>query len=327
MQEHPFAPYIRILGKGKQGSRSLTEEEAYQAMAMILENQVLPEQLGAFLMLLRMKEESPEELAGFTKAIKQKHSPVTPLQVDLDWSSYAGKKNHLPWFILSAFALADAGYRVFMHGASGHTIGRIYTVDVLAELGVKAAEDWSMVSEQLNQSQFSFMPLSAYVKQLDEIIQLRHVLGLRSPIHTLARMLNPTDARCSIDGVFHPAYGPIHQKTAMMLGTPRNLTLKGDGGEAEARPDADTLCQWVLDGELSEELWPRIANKRFVKENSIDAKVIRPFWRGELSHEYGELAVLSTLALTLRLVESIDDGAKAFERAREVWQQRNLDRF
>jgi anthranilate phosphoribosyltransferase len=63
--EHPFAEYIRILGKGKKGSRPLTQDEAYHAMKMILAEEVLPIQLGAFLMLMRVKEETPEELAGF----------------------------------------------------------------------------------------------------------------------------------------------------------------------------------------------------------------------------------------------------------------------
>jgi len=63
--EHPFAPYVRILGKGKTGSRSLDFDEARSAFTMILRGTVEPVQLGAFLMLLRVKEETPEELAGF----------------------------------------------------------------------------------------------------------------------------------------------------------------------------------------------------------------------------------------------------------------------
>ena len=51
----------------------------------------------------------------------------TNIAVDLDWSSYAGKRKHLPWFILSALLLAENGIRVFMHGSDGHTAGRIYT--------------------------------------------------------------------------------------------------------------------------------------------------------------------------------------------------------
>ena len=56
---HPFARFIAILGRGRNLSRALTLEEAEEAMTMILEGHVLPEQLGAFLMLLRVKEESP----------------------------------------------------------------------------------------------------------------------------------------------------------------------------------------------------------------------------------------------------------------------------
>ena len=66
-QEHPFAEYIRIIGKGKKGSRPLTQDEAYLSMKMIMANEVHPIQLGAFLMLLRVKEETPEELAGETE--------------------------------------------------------------------------------------------------------------------------------------------------------------------------------------------------------------------------------------------------------------------
>ena len=52
--EHSFAEYIRILGKGKKGSRPLTQDEAYRSMKMIMAGEVLPVQLGAFLMLMRV---------------------------------------------------------------------------------------------------------------------------------------------------------------------------------------------------------------------------------------------------------------------------------
>ena len=56
MSEHPFAPYVRTLGRGKRARRSLTREEAADAMAMILCGEAEPAQIGAFLMLLRVKE-------------------------------------------------------------------------------------------------------------------------------------------------------------------------------------------------------------------------------------------------------------------------------
>src|SRR5271165_4895434 len=97
-EPHPFARFIAILGRGKTLIRSLSIEEAEEAMGMILAGRALPEQLGAFLMLLRVKEESPAEIAGFVRAARAAlHPPAGAPAVDLDWSSYAGKGRQLPW--------------------------------------------------------------------------------------------------------------------------------------------------------------------------------------------------------------------------------------
>lgn len=121
-EEHPFAVYVRALGKGKRGARSLTEAEAETAMGLILDGRVTDAQLGAFLMLLRHKEESAEELAGFTCAVRARLQPPG-FAVDLDWPSYAGKKRHLPWYLLAVKCLAGSGVRVVMHGGGTHTAG------------------------------------------------------------------------------------------------------------------------------------------------------------------------------------------------------------
>ena len=72
MTPHPFSRFVAILGRGKTKQRHLTYDEALDAMRMILDQQVLPEQIGAFLMLLRLKEEAPEEIAGFAKAARER---------------------------------------------------------------------------------------------------------------------------------------------------------------------------------------------------------------------------------------------------------------
>ena len=65
MTQHPFSKFVAILGRGKTKQRHLTFEESYEAMEMLLKGDTHPEQVGAFLMLLRLKEESPDEIAGF----------------------------------------------------------------------------------------------------------------------------------------------------------------------------------------------------------------------------------------------------------------------
>ncbi|MFW1678222.1 glycosyl transferase family protein [Pontibacter sp. JAM-7] len=325
--EHPFAPFVRILGKGKSGSRSLDREEARIAMGMILDGQVRPEQLGAFLMLLRVKEEAPEELAGFADAVRARYAPPAGINVDLDWSSYAGKKRRHTWYLLVALCLASHGYRVFLHGSRGHTPGRIYVEDMLSQFNLSPVTDWQAASAELDRCGFVYQSVDHFCPPLGQIIQLRAILGLRSPVHTLCRMLNPLDARCSVDGVFHPPYGPMHQRAAGLLGTPRNLTLKGDGGEAEVRPDAECQLQWVLEGELSESVWQRTVPQRFVKEAELDPAMLQQVWQGTASHPYGEAAVISTLALILRLLGKSGDQEALLQQAEQLWQQRDIQRF
>jgi anthranilate phosphoribosyltransferase len=325
--EHPFAQYVRALGKGKRGSRSLSQAEACDAMGMILQHQVEPEQLGAFLMLLRLKEETPAELAGFVQAVRNYHqfppTLVSGLQVDLDWSSYAGKKRHLPWFLLAALTLAGQGIKVFMHGAKGHTAGRIYSEDVLRQLGLPIAQDWQQCQTQLRQGNFSFMSLQHLSPGLNHIISLRSIFGLRSPVHTLTRLLNPLAAKHTIDGVFHPAYGPLHQQTSLLLQHPRSLTIRGDGGEAEIRPDADCELQWVDQQHTSNQVWQRTQSKRQTQEQSLDPQRLRGLWRGEQHDDYGEAAVLSTLASCLVLLGKAEEQQSALQLAQIWWQNRN----
>ena len=155
-EEHPFAQYVRTLGRGKTVGRSLTGEEAEAAMDMILANEVRPEQLGAFLMLLRVKEETPEEVAGFVRSVRKEFQiPVDAPKVDLDWSSYAGKRRQLPWFLLAALVLADDGVSIFMHGAEGHTLGRLYTRETLDVLELPVAGDFLQAAEHIQTSNFA----------------------------------------------------------------------------------------------------------------------------------------------------------------------------
>ncbi|WP_432695407.1 glycosyl transferase family protein [Marinobacterium sp. YM272] len=328
-QEHPFAQYVRILGKGKKGSRSLDRDEARHAMGMILDDQVRPEQLGAFLMLLRVKEEAPEELAGFADAVRERYQPPAGLSAVVDWASYAGKKRHLPWFLLSALVLAEQGTPVFMHGARGHTPGRIYTEDMLKLFGLPSCRDWQQVGDELGRNGFAFLSIDQLCPPLGQIIQLRSILGLRSPVHTLCRMLNPLNAEVTIDGVFHPPYAPMHQKTAQLLGTHQAVTVRGDGGEAEVKPDSDCDLHWIVNGELSTGSWPRIYPQRLVKDESLDPEDLLRLWRGELEHPYGEGAVISTLAMVLRLLKPSEpeDQPRLLEEARRLWSQRDRQRF
>ena len=320
--EHPFAQYVRIVGKGKNGARSLSYDEAYQAFSMILKNEVLDVQLGAFLMLLRVKEESVDELAGFVQATRDQLNFKT-LDVDLDWSSYAGKRKHYPWFILAALTLAKHGFNIVMHGASGHTMNRVYTEQVLTYLGYPICQNDAEVEQQLQQQHFAYIPLEVISPILADLIALRNVMGLRSPIHTLVRLINPFNAKATLQAIFHPAYRGSHQQAAFRLGYKNSAVIKGEGGEFERNPDAKTLICGIKDGELYEHELPKLTDYRSPIEEELDLALFKAVWDGQQSHDYGEIAVIETMGIALYTMGVCDSFEAAMQKAKTLWVNRH----
>ncbi len=326
--EHPFAEFIKILGKGKKGARDLTQDEAYRAMSMILAGQVQPIQLGAFLMLVRIKEETREELAGFVQATRDSIDCSARLPgADLDWSSYAGKRRHLPWFLLSTLLLAENGIRVFMHGAGGHTEGRLYTETALQALGITPAQSIAEAEQQLASQHFSYLSLQHICPALFDMINLRPVMGLRSPVHTLVRLLNPFNATHSIQGIFHPSYRQVHQNAALILGQPHMAVLKGEGGETERNPDVECLVQSVHNGELQDEIWPALFSRRHMKAEQLDPQLLPAIWKGEQEDEFAEATIIATAAIALHLLGKASSQTEAHQLAAAFWHKRNRARF
>jgi len=323
--EHTFAPVVRILGKGKTGSRSLSFAEAKYAMAMILRGEVTEVQLGAFLMLLRVKEESPEEIAGFVAAVREYiASKLTPVNVDIDWPSYAGKRSQHPWYILAAQLLADNGLRVLMHGSAGHTEGRLYTEQVFAELGLPISN--LDVASTLKEQGLAYLPLSRFCPELQTIIDLRNTLGLRSPVHTLARLINPCAAVYSMQSVFHPAYADVHQGASQLLAANHTAVFKGESGEIERKPDANTTVRLNRDGESIEMVWPRLQSDRQDNVDNPSALALKDLWRHD-NDSYGRQAVIGTTAIALHLCQRAEDQDSALQLAAKLWQQRQRERF
>lgn len=317
--EHPFAQFVRILGKGKRGARNLTREEARDAMGMLLDGKVEESQLGAFLMLLRHKEESAEEMAGFTEAVRARlQTPA--IAVDLDWPSYAGKKRHLPWFLLAAKALANSGLRILLHGGGAHSAGRLYSEQLLETLDIPLCRDWQQVEKAMDQQQLAFIPLGDWMPPLQHMIDLRNILGLRSPIHSLARILNPLNARCGLQSIFHPGYQAVHREASQLLGDTA-VVIKGEGGEIEINPDASSHLYGTANGVNWDEEWPASAAMRHVKPASLMPEHLLACWQGEASDAYGQLAIISTMALALRGLGEPRDTA--ISRAEALWASRH----
>ncbi len=329
IEEHPFAQYVRIIGKGPNLSRPLTEEEMYQAASMIMAGEIEPLQLGAFLCILRMRTEVPEEGAGFVRAVRNTlGTPENMPEVDLDWSSYSGKKRQLPWFLLAAQLLAGEGIRIFMQGTEGHTPGRIYSRQALQSLNIPIAGSLDQAADHICDSNFAFLPLASLSPKLQEIIDLKPVLGLRSPVNTFGRMVNPFAAPYEIQTVFHPNYRDVHRDTANLLGQKHMAVFKGEGGEAERRPQKPVVVQSLHDGILSEEEWPALMEEESANiDEDMDLTRLKTVWRGDENDPYATAAITGTAAIVLRLLGRAGSPEEAFVRAGEFWNKRDKSRL
>ena len=315
--EHPFAPYVRILGRGPGRSRALTREEARDALRLVLAGAAEPMQIGAFLMLLRYRGEDAGEIAGLVEAARDSCAgPGVP--VDLDWPSYgAGRTRRAPWFLLAALALAGSGRRILMHGSNSFSASQSVG-QALAALGLQPAADRPEAARQIEATGFAYLPVTAFAPGIDGLLSLRRLLGLRSPINTVARLLDPFDARAGVDGVFHPAYIETHLATAEILGRKRLALVKGGGGEAERNPAKPlTVNLYEAGVGRSELVLPSLAPP------AANAPDIVTLWRGDAEDTAEAAIIRGTIALALLALEPGLDGVEADRQAIEVWAGRH----
>jgi anthranilate phosphoribosyltransferase len=322
-KRHPFAEVLRTVGRGPTLSRPLRLDEAEAAMAMILDEAVEPLQLGAFLLLLRYRGETAEELAGFVRAARAQLVDGAAVELDLDWPSYADAHKQLPYFLLAALLLARNGYRILMHGLAGE--GPATTRHGLAALGMAQARSPAEAAAQLAASSFAYLPVEVAVPSLAPLLALKPVLGLRSFANTMARELNPFHAPCQMQGVFHPPYLELHRATQRLLGQHGAATFKGGGGEGQRNPEKPCRVLELSDGAAGETIWPALvpgAGYPWRDEPLLPAR-LADLWQGRSGEPAQVAAVTGTAAVAIRLIGRAGDVADAQAQAQAMWRRRD----
>jgi anthranilate phosphoribosyltransferase len=319
-----FATYVATLGRGPGRSRALTREEARTAFGMVLRGEVDPHQVGAFLMLLRFRGEDAEEITGMVQAVhEQAGLGWRDLGVDLDWPSYgAGRTRGAPWFLLAALALARSGISVLMHGSNDFSAG-ISVAEGLAALGLAPAGDKASAVAALRAGRFAYLPLHAVTPAMDRLLDMRRLFGLRSPVNTAARLLNPADAPCGVDGVFHPPYIEVHLGVAERMQRHRLLVLKGGGGEAERVPlKPTTVSVWDQATGRGEIALPAVEGLRPHPPAGDTPDLFAAVWRGDAAPETPVQAIRATIALALLALRRAENPDQAMDQAASIWSQR-----
>ncbi|MCV3272153.1 glycosyl transferase family protein [Roseobacter sinensis] len=311
-----LADYVRILGRGPGRSRGLTDSEAHAAMQLMLSGDAAPEAVGALLMLLRMKGETADEIAGFARAA-QEDAAALPA-VDLDWPSYAaGRTRGLPWFLLSAKLVASAGHRVVLHGWNGADAA---VRDGLGSAGIGVADTAEEAQRLIARDGIAYLPLEQLAPNLFALLNLRVVLGLRSCINTVARMLNPASAPASVQGVFHPSYRLLQADAAALLGWQSLTVIKGGGGEFERHPSKPTLGFGLRDGSAwTCDLPAQCSTLRRLDDGQRGADRLGEMWAGRLRDPFAEDIIIGTAELALDTL-GVDAPRRTAER---IWAERD----
>lgn len=314
-----IAEFVRILGRGPGRSRSLTYDEAHEAMARVLRGEAAPESVGAMLMLMRMKGEVPEEIAGFTRALRD--TLVAVPMPDLDWPSYAaGRTRGLPWFLLSARLVAEGGYKVLMHGWNGLGESGHLVREGMPCAGITSCDSPDHAREVMATEGIAYLPLENFSPELLHLLQLRAVFGLRSCLNTVARMLNPGGAGASVQGVFHPPYRELQADASALLGLKSQSVIKGGGGEFERNPSKDVQVFGLREGARWDGFVPPVhEDTRRLNDGETDLSRLTALWGGALDDPFAEAIVLATASLALETLGETDP----VERAGALWRARS----
>lgn len=249
--DHSLKNLIKKIGKGPKLSRDLTREEARDALAQILSGGARAEQTGAFLIALRMKGESAEELAGLTDALR---AVTTPLAADstklLELApAHDGKTKT---FVLSPFVamiVAKAGIPVVVTGAADvPTKNGVTPRSVFEALGLPTDLDAAGIRGELRRRGFAYYDTSRFCPSLESLKSARDCLGLRTPLNTVEKIIRPTGATHLATGVYHGPYLKELAEACAKSGYSDALCLQASEASTDLPLKKRTLYRRVRDG-------------------------------------------------------------------------------
>lgn len=321
-----LGPYVRILGRGPGRSRNLTQEEARAAFAMILAGEAAPEAVGALLMLMRFRGENGAEVAGFVQALRDTLTGWSDVPAALDWPTYAaGRSRGLPWFLAAAKLVASAGVPVLMHGWNSHQNPVASVRNALPLLDIPSVGTPASARQAIAGHGIAYVPLEQLSTRALEVLMLRDVLNLRSAVNTTLRVLNPSHAPATVQGVFHPPYRALQQDAGQLLGQNALSVIKGGGGEFERHPAKDVAIYGLRDGQIWEDsatALTDVATRLAEGPEASNPADLRAIWQGEKTDAFAESIITGTAALALHTAGKTETLAQADDLARGLWTSR-----
>ncbi|MFP5501095.1 MAG: anthranilate phosphoribosyltransferase [Candidatus Sericytochromatia bacterium] len=240
-------PHLQALLSGQ----SLSTEAMAEAMAIVMDGHATPAQIGALLIALRMKGETPEEIVGAARVMRDRATRVeAPAGPVIDTCGTGG--DGMSTFNIStttAFVVAAAGGIVAKHGNHSNT-SRSGSADVLKALGVRIDAGPEVAAHCMRELGLGFL----YAPQLHQAMRHaagpRKELGMRSIFNLLGPLSNPAGAPYQVVGVYDKALVPVLLPALASLGLKGAMVVAGADGMDELTTCAETHVGELRDGEL-----------------------------------------------------------------------------
>lgn len=231
-----IASYIKEIGRGANGARSLGIDAAADLMGTVLDGGASDLEVGAFALAMRMKGESLDEITGFLRAVQARCATFVSDRPVVVIPSYNGARRLPNLTPLLAMSLAQEGARVLVHGPLADP-ARVTSAEIFHDLGLPPSRHDEDIASAWARREPAFVPTDALCAPLQRLLDVRRVVGVRNSGHTIAKMLGPVrGARClRLVSYTHPEFGALMSAWAQRDAADAML-LRGTEGEAVADP-------------------------------------------------------------------------------------------
>jgi anthranilate phosphoribosyltransferase len=233
--------------------RDLSRTQARDVMGEIMRGEATPAQTGGFLVALRAKGETADEIAGCAEALREQVLAVQPRRNDLvDTAGTGGDGAHtLNISTAAALVAAAAGAAVAKHGnrAVSSACG---SADVLEALGFRLDLPPDRIADSIDELGFGFMFAPGHHPAMRHAAPIRRELATRTVFNLLGPLTNPAGARAQVVGVYAPALVRTIAEVLARLGARRAYVVHGAGGIDELSPAGPNLVCEVADGRVEE---------------------------------------------------------------------------
>jgi anthranilate phosphoribosyltransferase len=231
--------------------RDLSEEEAAGAMQAIFTGEATPAQLAAFLIALRLKGETVDEITGMARVMREHALRVEVDGPLLDTCGTGGDGTGIfNVSTTSGFVAAGAGARVAKHGNRAMSSG-CGSADVLEALGAKIDLTPEQVAQCIEKTGFGFMFAQAFHPAMKFVAPVRREIGVRTVFNILGPLTNPARAEHQVLGVADAATAEKLAAVLARLGTGHALVVHGEDGLDEVSVSTATDVYEVHDGAVA----------------------------------------------------------------------------